>query len=54
MAQGFLNSIDPLHPVSNLFRSEQGVYMFSCQNCRVSICFLVKIVGCLYVFMLKL
>ena len=31
MAQGFLNSVDPLHPVSNLFRSEQGVYMFSCK-----------------------
>ena len=37
MARGFLNSIIPLHPVSNLF--------------RVSICLLVKIVGCLYVFM---
>ena len=31
MAQGFLNSVDPVHAVSNLFRSEQGVY----------ICFLV-------------
>ena len=29
VARGFLTSVDPLHSVSNLFRSEQGVYMFS-------------------------
>ena len=29
--QGVLNSIDPLHPVSNMFRSEQGVYVFLCK-----------------------
>ena len=48
MALVFLNSVDHMHSVSNLFRSEQGVYIFPC------ICFLVKIVGFLYVCLLKL
>ena len=26
--RGFLNSVEPVHPGSNMFRSEQSVYMF--------------------------